>query len=340
MMTSSSARRARAGERARRALTAALPGTATVVADVDRAGADLIVNGVPVRVTWVGEGELRQIRALLAGGHGRLPDIVAARHLSPGAREALSKAGVGWVDETGAAEISLPQLVISRTGRPPAPEREPHWNRSVLAVAEALLCGSAATVSATAGATGLSAASCTIALRTLTDLGLLTANARRGRESGRHLEDPDRLLDGYARAATAAMPKASLTLGLPWRDPVGTVAEVGQKWSHRGIAWVATGALAASVLAPYLTSVSTADVYVDVDTYSGLMNAARAADLQTIEGGRLTLRPFPTVTTGRLATTNQDLRLAPWPRIFADLRTVGVRGEEAAEHLREVFGGS
>lgn len=30
------------------------------------------------------------------------------------------------------------------------------------------------------------------------------------------------------------------------------------------------------------------------------------------------------------------LRVAPWPRVYADLRAVGVRGEEAVEHLREM----
>jgi hypothetical protein len=25
----------------------------------------------------------------------------------------------------------------------------------------------------------------------------------------------------------------------------------------------------------------------------------------------------------------------PWPRVYADLRTVGVRGEDVAEHLRQ-----
>lgn len=328
------------GDRARRALAAVLPRTATIETDVDDSGVALLVNGIPVQLAWVGDGELRQVRALLAEGHRRLPDVVAARHLSPGAREALSKAGVGWVDETGAAEVSLSSLVISRSGQQLKPEREPRWNRTALAVAEALLCGSAATVSATAGATGLSAASCAIALRTLTDLGLLTADARRGRQSGRRLEDPDSLLDAYAKAAVAAVPKISVTVGLLWRDPVDAVAKVGQSWSQRGTAWAATSAVAASVLAPYLTSVGTADVYVDADTYSGLVDAAESAGLQVIEGGRLTLRPFPTVTTGRLASTRDDLRVAPWPRVFADLRTIGVRGEEAAEHLREVIGGA
>jgi len=33
------------------------------------------------------------------------------------------------------------------------------------------------------------------------------------------------------------------------------------------------------------------------------------------------------------------IRVVPWPRVYADLRLVGVRGEDAAEHLREVMRG-
>lgn len=51
--------------------------------------------------------------------------------------------------------------------------------------------------------------------------------------------------------------------------------------------------------------------------------------------GRLRLAPFPTATTRQLATAADGLRVAPWPRLVVDLRRSGVRGEEAAEHLRE-----
>lgn len=64
--------------------------------------------------------------------------------------------------------------------------------------------------------------------------------------------------------------------------------------------------------------------------------AAAKADLSPIHGGRLVLRPFPTATPRRLAATLGGLRVAPWPCVYADLRAVGVRGEEAAERLREV----
>lgn len=115
------------------------------------------------------------------------------------------------------------------------------------------------------------------------------------------------------------------------------LAKVGRDWDAVGRAWACTGTLAASILAPHLTSVGTTDVYVDVDTVAGLEAAAAEGALQPIEGGRLNLRPFPTVTSKLLSDERQRLRLAPWPRVYADLQLIGVRGEEAAEHLRDVM---
>ena len=74
--------------------------------------ADLVVGGRPLGIKWVGEGSLGDVRVVLARRRGR-PDIVVARRLSPGAREALSDAGVGWVDETGAAEIVVGSIIVS-----------------------------------------------------------------------------------------------------------------------------------------------------------------------------------------------------------------------------------
>lgn len=87
-----------------------------------------------------------------------------------------------------------------------------------------------------------------------------------------------------------------------------------------------------------LTNVTSSEVYVDTETTAGLGALAAAADLRPIEGGRLTLRPFPTPVTRRLAAAADGIALAPWPRVFVDLQRTGVRGEGAAEHLREVVG--
>lgn len=74
-------------------------------------------------------------------------------------------------------------------------------------------------------------------------------------------------------------------------------------------------------------------------TPSDLAGVAYAAGLRAIDGGRLLLRPFPTLVGARLTTNRNDqgFRSMLWPRVYADLRTVGARGEDAAEHLREVM---
>lgn len=324
--------------RAEAALAAVLPRTVRILRGREREhAADFDLNGRTIEVRWLGEGGLRQARELIESQQNR-PDVVAARRISAGAREALSAAGIGWVDETGAAEIVAGSLIVSRSGQPPAAEQSPpHWTPAVLAIAEALLCGGRATVGTMEDTSGLSAGACTNALRTLTDLGLLSASARRGRNSARRVSEPDRLLDQYATAAAAMISPTSLTVGVTWRDFVAGLCDAGLRWNDEGISWAATGVVAASVIAPHLTTIATGDVYVDRMTPAGLEWVASIADLRSIEGGRLTLRPFPTVTSKLLAVVRGDLRVAPWPRVYADLRVVGVRGEEAAEHLREVI---
>ena len=244
------------------------------------------------------------------------------------------------MDETGAAEIAIGPIVVSRTGlaekRVPKPVR---WTPAVLAVTEALLSGTRATVSSVEEATELSAGACTTALRFLTELGLLSADARRGRESGRSVADVDELLDAYASAAASIPPKARLAVGVTWRDVLDGLRETGRNWDRAGVAWAATGTAASLVIAPFLTSTGSAVVYVDATTLAQLQAVAEQANLRPIDGGRLTLMPFPTVTSKLLAEKVDRLRVVPWPRVYADLRTTGVRGEEAAEHLREVTRG-
>jgi hypothetical protein len=321
-------------QRAVAALRDVLPRAARV--RPGRSPRSVVVNGVPLSIEWVGEGWLRDVRSVVSRRRNR-PDIVAAHRVSPGAAKALMDAGIGFVDEAGAAEIVVDSLIVSRTGHAPSRVRPKRWTPSVLAVAEALLCGITPTVSATQEATGLSSGSCTRALEVLTERGLLDAVAKRGRLSARRIVDREQLLAEYAAAAAAAPSGTSLQVGATFRDPVEGVLQLGRKWNKAGVAWAATGPVAAAALAPHLTGGASADVYVDARSLAGLASVAADAGLRAIPGGRLTLRPFPTVASRRLATEERGLRVAPWPRVYADLRPTGVRGEEAAEHLREVM---
>lgn len=294
------------------------------------------VAGRRLRLVWGGEGWRRDIEGVI-GDSREKPDIVAARRMSPGARLALDAAGIGWVDELGNAEIAIGSILVSRSGSVNSPSpRDPRWTPSVVAVTEALLLKTPATVSEMQQATHLSTGSCTNALRTLTDLGLLRSDASRGRGSARRVADPDALLNAYAAAAPKLNPPEWIAVGVTWRDSISCTRDLGRQFDDLGIDWATTGAVAAALIAPLVTNVTTATIYVNETTIPALAATAARVGLKPIDGGRLTLRPFPTTSVHHLSTIIEDIRVAPWPRVYVDVRGAGVRGEEAAEHVREV----
>lgn len=327
-------------DRAEAALRVLLPATASMsVIRATDSVVEIKVAGRRLRLVWAGEGWRRDIDPIIAKGGGRI-DVVAARRMSPGGRAMLDAAGIGWVDEFGNAEVSVGSLLISRTGQ--AEERQPpvpRWTPAVVAVTEALLVGTLATVSTVQRTTGLSTGSCTNALHVLTTLGYLESGAKRGRGSARSIRDVDVLVDAYAAAAPPLASELHVSIGVTWRDTIDGVRAVAKKWDDAGIEWAATGVVAAALIAPLLTNVSSAVVYVNAATIAALKAAATSVGLKPLDGGRLTVRPFPTATTSKLAETVEGVKVAPWPRVYVDLRSTGVRGEEAADHLREAHRG-
>jgi hypothetical protein len=296
----------------------------------------VVIRGKRLRIEWKSRVWLSVVEQVLA--RPDRPDVVVGDRISPASREALTEAGIGWVETSGAAEIDTDFLVVSRSGRQlPTKEASAGWTHAVVGVAEAILAGVKPTVSATHKAIGLSVGACTRALRVLTDMEYLEAGAARGPQSGREIADREALLDAYVAAAHDIESPNSLAVGVTWRDPIDGLSEVGTLWDESGISWVATGLVAAAVVAPLVTSVATADVYVVAPSFPELESAAAAAGLKPIEGGRLVLSQLPTPTTLEMATVTDGMRVAPWPRLVADLRRTGVRGEEAAEQVKEVF---
>lgn len=323
--------------RGERAVCAVLPAAAEIAAVSGDREADLVVNGQPIEVNWIGEGNLADARSALGHNPGQNV-ILVGRQMSPGARDALSQAGVSWADETGAAEIAIGSILVSRSGVvQKRPQRVRRWTPAVLAVAEALLCGIKGTQAAMQEATGLSAGSCANALKFLHDLELATSAAKRGPASARRVSDTRSLLTAYSAAANEQPAGARLQIGVTWQDTLAGLADLGHRLDDRRADWAVTGGAAAAAIAPFMSSVSQATVYVDCNSVAELAALAESLKLRPVEGGRLTLKPFPSNTARLLATVaNDDLRVVPWPRVYADLQREGVRGEEAAEHLYEV----
>lgn len=296
------------------------------------------IQSVPVEVEWLGVGWPRQVRELL--DRPDRPDLVVAPEFSPGAHKLLNQARMSWIDLTGAANIGLPGLLI--IVKPERGTRMPRanlgWTPGALAASEGLLVGIAGTVADLGKATGLAASTVAAALKFLQGEHLLTAKAARGRNARRIITDRDDLLDAYAAAAARLRSPESIRVGVLWRDPARGVRDLGARLMAHNVAWAITGALAADAIAPYLTEVDPWEMYVDGGSLAELRQIAREAGLEEADGGRLLLRPFPTPAKDALCTKSDGQRLAAWPRVFSDLRMIGVRGEEAAEHLREQMG--
>ncbi len=299
---------------------------------------DATLESVPAKVEWLGVGWPRQVRELLV--RPDRPDLVVAPELSQGARSLLNEAGLSWVDGTGAARVALHGINIWRdvANRARRPQVNRGWTAGALAVCEGLLIGAGGTVAELAEATGLAPSTVATALKFLQGEHLLDAEAARGRNARRTVVDKDQLLDAYAAAAARLRSPVAIRVGVLWRDPIRGASEVGARLAANGGRWSTTGALAANVLAPYLTQTDPWEMYVDGGSLVELRQVAREVDLSEAAGGRLLLRPFPTPAGDALSTTLAGQRVAAWPRVFSDLRMIGVRGEDAAEHLREQIG--
>ena len=296
------------------------------------------IQSVPTEVEWLSTGWPRQVRDLL--DRPDRPGLVAASELSPGARTLLTEQGLSWVDETGAARVALPGVYIRvDVGKAPnKPRANLGWTPATLAVCEALIVGTGGTVAELTSATGLAPSTVAGSLRFLQEARLLESEAARGRNSRRSVVDPEQLLDAYAAAAARLRSPESIRVGVLWREPARGARELGARLASNGVAWSVTGALAADVLAPYLTEIDPLEIYLDAGSLAELRQIAREVELAESPGGRLLLRPFPTPSRDALSTIVGELRVAAWPRAFSDLRMTGVRGEEAAEHLREQMG--
>lgn len=334
-------------ERIRAALRNVLPGGLTV--DIESRDAVAPTFAVAVRAAksehrfvagWAGEGWPADVERLvtLAGE----VDVVSARDLSVGAREWLEERGIGWIDESGRSNLSLPTgLVVVRDVADPEPRPVAHgWSASTVAVAEAALSGTDPRVASIQNATGLSRGATAKALAYLESLGLLRREIARGPGSARQVSDAAALLESYAAAVAILNAKIPVALlHRLWGDPITCLeSEIAPALDATETRWAATGEAASILLAPYLSNVSIVELYVEPELLDDRSRLTELFDARVVRRGhRIEVRPLPNRITAIAGATVDGVRCASLPRVYADLLAKGGRFAEAANHLREVL---
>ncbi|HMF05305.1 MAG TPA: hypothetical protein VKH17_10855 [Acidimicrobiia bacterium] len=268
--------------------------------------------------------------------------LVVAAATTAEAREILERHGVALVDGLGNAHVDLPGLVLHTEGR----RRRGDGRVAVQArlagkagvAAQALLLDPERDwkVQDLAGEAGVSIGLAHRVLARLEGEGLVAAEGA-GPRRVRRVVAPTALLDLWAEENTDRGVRRARAYRLA-RDPRELASAVSEALEAAGIDHAVTGAAAAALVAPFVTSVPVTEVWVD--SVVSLDDAVTAAGAEVVDGGaNLTLAQGS--GDEPLAFRRQDERMwivNPF-RLYSDLRRDPRRGREQAETLRqEVIG--
>ncbi len=306
---------------------------------------------------WAGEGFPRDVRVALSLNPVRtlatsqIPVLVAGR-MSPGAQTLLAEQGLSWADEQGAAQLAAPPaLLVTRVAAIGPAGKRPgfRWTPSAGAVAEQILTMFGAELkdieppsSIPLPPTHLLAASLPVSLAQVSRVlqafdaqgWTRKVGSERGTGAERRLLEPSALLSAWAQWQAQRTARTVRTHAT-WQDPDRFLLDrLAPVMPHH--AWCLTGWLAASRLAPFTTTVPSITCYLEPDAFDeGLPRILEAAGLRVVESGARVIfkEAEPQVLT---LARSDSVPMASGVRIYADLLTAGARGEDAANHLREV----
>ncbi len=296
---------------------------------------------------WIGRGWPADVEQSLLDIPSPWPRqlVLVAQRFSPGALAQLAERDANWVDETGAARIATASgLLVVRDSIEdavvPTLRAGFRWGASSVAIAELLLTRpsegmfSAGEISNTSG---WSHAQTTKLLRQFSDRRWVEkVGGSRGVGSGWRLKDAAALLDAWTQHLVTHPPQSVLAHRV-FRDPMGFIrAELAPALNPR-MGWALSGWAGLELTAPFVTAVPVVHVAIDEQALvdGRLREAMREARLREVgDGARVEFRPLPPFAIS-LAAPQRKLPVVSPPRLYADLRALGGRGEDAADHVRE-----
>jgi hypothetical protein len=299
-----------------------------------------------LELRWVGRGWPADLNPLLTGIPSPWPRqlVLVAQRLSPGALEELAERDANWVDETGAARIETTSglLVVRDASEDARPGSAGgfRWASSSEEISELLLAclrEGAFSAGQLGERSGWSHAQVTKVLRQFNARGWVEkVGGSRGVGSGWRVADPAALLDAWTLQLVDHQPERVLAHRV-LRDPLQFARSDLARALNQGMTWALTGWAGLEVAAPFVTTVPVLHVAVEAKALvdGRLREAMRVAKLREVtEGARVEFRALSPFVLS-LAMSQRGLRVVSAPRLYADLRALGGRGEEAASHVRE-----
>jgi hypothetical protein len=258
-------------------------------------------------------------------------------------RRILEDHGIGIIDGLGNAHIELPGLLFHleghrrrqrRTGATAPPTRL-KGKAGVVAQALLLQPGRAWQVKDLAEEAEASAGLAHRVLTRLENEGLVAAEGT-GPNRVRTLTNPAALLDLWAEEnVEGAIRTEAYVLA---QTPRQVVDRVGSNLGRANIDYALTGAAAATLVAPFITAVPVADVWITARAAREELANATRADLVT-DGHNVVFLQAKDDAPLAFREKRDGLWLANRFRLYADLRRDPRRGREQADNLRrEVIG--
>lgn len=300
-----------------------------------------------LQLLWAGRGWPADLEQALTSVPDPWPRqlVLVGQRFSPGAIEQLTQRRANWLDEAGAARIETDSglLVVREPDEPVAGRGTPRgfrWAASSLEIAEWLLTEPPRETFNAREFThrsDWSYAQTTKVLRQLSARGWVKkTGGSRGVGSGWQLADAAGLLDAWTAHLVSHRPE---TIGAHrvLRDPMQFArTELAQTLSAE-TQWALSGWAGLELAAPFVTTVPVIQVAVDAAALvdGRLRKAMRSLGLREVkEGARIEFNALSKLSLS-LAREYHRVPVVSAPRLYADLRALSGRGEEAAEHVRQ-----
>lgn len=272
--------------------------------------------------------------------HPDTPVLLIADETTAEAREILERHGIAVIDGLGNAHIELPGLLLHLEGRkrPKRAESSPtRLSGKAGAVAQALLLHPERSwhIKDLAEEAQVSPGLAHRVVARLEDDGIIIAEGS-GPNRVRQVTNPTALLDLWAEEN---VDRPTRTLGfLLARTPQRLIARLGKNLENAGISYALTGAAAANLLAPFVTAVPVAEVWVGAKTGPEELHDGAGTERVT-DGQNVVFLQARDDTPLAFREKADSVWSANRFRVYADLRRDPRRGREQAEHLRhEVIG--